>query len=163
MIHCLCSIKHSKSCPVFASGMWFHLFYVVYSFSSCWVKFIFVKKLLLYRVSITSLTTDHPSSASLLEESMIFFFSDCRHFPSSSNVELFLFARNKMYYMTQEKSSASSCWGHASTNLKDHLCLKIHWKWNMPALLLWTSLLCKSEGSCSQQKLITSPLHRYVI
>lgn len=82
--------------------MWFHLFYVVYSFSSCWVKFIFVKNLLLYRVSTTSLTTDHPSSVSLLEESMIiFFFSDYRCFPSSSKEELFLFARNKKYYMTQ--------------------------------------------------------------
>lgn len=120
MIHCLCSIKHSKSCSGFASGLWFHLFYVVYSFSSCGVKFIFVKNLLLYRVSITSLTTDRPSSASLWEESMIF-FSDYRHFLSSSNVELFLFARSKTYYMIQEKNSASSCWGHVSTNLKDYL------------------------------------------
>lgn len=94
MIHCLCSIKLLKSCSGFASGIWFHLFHMVYSFSSCWVKFIFVKNLFLYRVIITTLTNDHPSSVSLLEKSMIF-FSDYRYFPSSSNVELFCMQETK--------------------------------------------------------------------
>lgn len=64
------------------------IFHMVYSFSSSWVKFIFVKKLVPYRVSITTLTRDHSSSASLLEESMTFF-------PSPSNVELFCLLETK--------------------------------------------------------------------